>query len=477
MNKPVKRKAAQKHKSLVTLDRVQKISFNWALERLDKKQYGVILGHKTGFGKSFVALSLVEHLLKPNQLFLVLCPSHLIPNWKQYIQEYYPVLMDRVIYTAYTQLTDPVKYQFISSHKYRYVIIDEVHYIKNPDSKRSMAVTGEKPISSKAEPLPFENPKGMKSFCGQFISLSGSWFNNHVGDLFVVLKFLRHPLTKYGYEFFCREFGENVFRNAWGLVVKPGLKKENEKLLMEHLKNVYITADNPVKGRRVVKYLQSSKALLNLEKKFVVEVLGKLGIGQLTYDTLLLQPDILMKIADSVPKFTEFQQWKEKIALLKTKPILEDIKENIIPETKKFIIFCYNKSIVDFYFDKLYKKVHCVKVTAEVGIEDRHRVLADSDKLDECVLICTMDSVREGYNLPNFNLSLFVQSDFRPVIIIQCEGRTIRNEKDSEGKTTEKQKSVHQHYLFDDGLDRHTWKAVLAKMKTANKINKALEIK
>ena len=107
-------------------------------------------------------------------------------------------------------------------------------------------------------------------------------------------------------------------------------------------------------------------------------------------------------------------------------------------------------------------------MTSDYNIEDRHRVLSDSDKLDECVLICTMDSVREGYNLPNFNMSLFVQSDFRPSVILQCEGRTTRK--------GQKKNSVHIHYLFDKGLDKHTWKAVTDKMQTKKIIDDALKI-
>ena len=61
----------------------------------------------------------------------------------------------------------------------------------------------------------------------------------------------------------CREFGENTYRTTWGLTVKPGFKKENFDTLMKALKNVYITAKNPVTGRRVVKFLKSSKSLGN----------------------------------------------------------------------------------------------------------------------------------------------------------------------------------------------------------------------
>lgn len=451
----------------VTLDKVQQKTFDWALTRLNKKQYGVVFGHETGFGKSFVALSLVEHLLKPEQLFLILCPSHLVPLWKIYVEDHYPALLDRVIYTTYNNLSEIVHYQFVSQHKYRYVIIDEIHYIKNPDSKRSQAVTGEPPLDSRAGRLDFKNPKGLKKFGGQFLTLSGSWFTNHIGDLFVVLRFFRHPTTKYGYEAFCREYGENVYRTHFGLTVKPGLK--NVKQLMKILSNIYITAKNSVKGRRVERWLKGEKALQKAEKDFILEMSKRLKMGQLTYETILHEPEILKNLIDAIPSFTEFQVWKEKIGFIKTKPILEDIKENILPETKKFIIFCYNRSLVDFYYDKLHKKTHCHKVTAEIGIEDRHKLLIKLDKLKECVLICTMDSVREGYNLPNFNLSLFVQTDFRPYVLRQCEGRTTRK--------GQKKGSVWIHYLFDTGLDRYTWKAVLAKMKSKNLIDETLMIK
>jgi hypothetical protein len=463
-----KQKQTKKNNSLVTLDNVQQKTFDWALTRLNKKQYGVVFGHETGFGKSFVALSLIEHLLKPEQLFLILCPAHLVPNWKIYIEEYYPVLLDRVIYTTFTNLSEIVHYRFVSQHKYRYVVIDEVHYIKNPDSKRSQAVTGEPPLNSNAGKLDFENPKGLKKFGGQFLTLSGSWFTNHIGDLFPVLQFFRHPMTRYGYEAFCREYGENVYRNHYGLQVKPGLK--NVPRLLKNLSNIYITAKNTAKGRRVVRWLKAEKALLKIERDFIVEAAKRLKIGQLTYETILHEPEILKNLIDAIPSFTEFQVWKGKIGFLKTKPILEDIKENILPETQKFIIFCYNKSIVDFYYEKLKKKVHCEQVTSEIyGIEERHEALIKFDKLKECVLICTMDSVREGYNLPNFNLSLFAQSDFRPYVLRQCEGRTTRK--------FQKNSSVWIHYLFDSGLDRYTWKAVLAKMDSKNKIDKSLMIK
>lgn len=91
-----------------------------------------ILGHEPGLGKS--AISIVAADLPA----LVICPASLMINWEREVELWRPRAIDgfRMVSYAYPELED------LEWRGYKTLIVDEVHYIKNPEALRSRLVCG-----------------------------------------------------------------------------------------------------------------------------------------------------------------------------------------------------------------------------------------------------------------------------------------------------------------------------------------------
>ncbi|MDW8307724.1 MAG: hypothetical protein RML34_11755, partial [Leptospiraceae bacterium] len=81
-----------------------------------------------------------------------------------------------------------------------------------------------------------------------------------------------------------------------------------------------------------------------------------------------------------------------------------------------------------------------------------------AQRRDEVILITTLDAAREGVDLIGFDLTLFVEYDWRPWVLEQAEGRTRRI-----GQT----RPVRWVYLtYDVGIDAAMMRKVATKTRT-----------
>ena len=97
------------------------------------KRGGVLIGDVVGLGKTLMATALARILEDDYGLeTLIICPKNLVPMWKDYKDEYR--LRARVLSLSRVQnaLQD--------LRRYRVVIIDESHNLRNPESKRYRAI-------------------------------------------------------------------------------------------------------------------------------------------------------------------------------------------------------------------------------------------------------------------------------------------------------------------------------------------------
>ena len=97
------------------------------------KRGGVLIGDVVGLGKTLMATALARILEDDYNLeTLIICPKNLVPMWEDYRDEYR--LRARVLSLGRVQnaLQD--------LRRYRIVIIDESHNLRNPESKRYRAI-------------------------------------------------------------------------------------------------------------------------------------------------------------------------------------------------------------------------------------------------------------------------------------------------------------------------------------------------
>ena len=94
---------------------------------------GVLIGDVVGLGKTITACAVAK--IFENDLdtsCLIVCPANLIPMWEKYIEKY--DLRARIMSSAVVQR------ELVDLKRYRLVIVDESHNLRNKESKRYNAI-------------------------------------------------------------------------------------------------------------------------------------------------------------------------------------------------------------------------------------------------------------------------------------------------------------------------------------------------
>ncbi|MDD3252013.1 MAG: SNF2 helicase associated domain-containing protein [Lachnospiraceae bacterium] len=137
----------------------QKAGFRW-LKTLDAYGFGGILADDMGLGKTIqvIAVLLDEAKRAPESGSLIVCPASLVYNWENELHTFAPELTvttvvgtaaereailaaqerSQVLITSYDLLKRDI--QFYQDREFRFQIIDEAQYIKNPGTQSAKAV-------------------------------------------------------------------------------------------------------------------------------------------------------------------------------------------------------------------------------------------------------------------------------------------------------------------------------------------------
>jgi superfamily II DNA or RNA helicase len=97
------------------------------------KNGGVIIADVVGLGKTMIATALARVLQDDSFLeTLIICPKNLVPMWEQYVAEYRLIAKVMSISLVQDELKD--------LRRYRVVLIDESHNLRNREGKRFRAI-------------------------------------------------------------------------------------------------------------------------------------------------------------------------------------------------------------------------------------------------------------------------------------------------------------------------------------------------
>ncbi|MGL5434229.1 MAG: DEAD/DEAH box helicase [Lachnospiraceae bacterium] len=194
-------------KSLLdTLRSYQKTGYRW-LRTLDRYGFGGILADDMGLGKTIQMITVLLAWQQANQgqqaISLIVCPASLVYNWENELNRFAPELKIRAITAAAAereqQINEWASYDvFITSYdllkrdiehyqkiSFRYQVIDEAQYIKNPGTQSARAV---KQINAQTR-----------------FALTGTPIENRLSELWSIFDYLM-PGFLYGYQKFKTQY-------------------------------------------------------------------------------------------------------------------------------------------------------------------------------------------------------------------------------------------------------------------------------
>ena len=164
---------------LCELRRYQEWGVKYALH-----QERVLLGDEMGLGKTVQAIATMVSLHNTGGThFVVVCPASVITNWCREIRKMSLLSVTKIHGAgrkvalrswiesggvAVTTYETTAYFDLSNDFKFKLMVVDEAHYIKNPDAKRSINV---KNISEHAERLMFMTGTALENKVDEMISL------------------------------------------------------------------------------------------------------------------------------------------------------------------------------------------------------------------------------------------------------------------------------------------------------------------
>lgn len=438
-----------------------------------KKNGRVLIGDEMGLGKTLQALALMA-FYKDDWPFIVVCPSSIRFQWKDQAlrwlshlirEEHICVVKNgktdipsntKMIIISYELITKNDKYQ----DKYKSIICDESHYLKNSLSKRTKVIT---PIIKNAK---------------RCVLLSGTPALNKPSELYEQISSIMPNF--FNYHEFCDRY---CFKD------KNLYTKKIEYVGCKHTEELHLFLTNTIMIRRlkkdVLKELPDklrSKIPVEIPQKELSEILNyykklesKKNINFHDIDNIHLSNWSNSKSEDGDDENLSISHLFKITGYAKVKAIKEYISY-LIDADIKFLLFCHHKLVMD-EVETFLKEQKCsyIRVDGLTPMEKREIYIKNFQNDDNVkIALLSITACGMGLNLTAANTVVFGELFWVPGQIIQAEDRAHRI-----GTAHD---VVNIHYLIaQNTIDEIVWKIINRKWNTLttalNGIEDSLNVK
>ncbi len=423
----------------------QKEGRDFVLKAFRRGDKGVTIGDEMGLGKTIQSLAVADMVPKKFGRVGILAPAGLCEKMSEEIAEFLPKKRDYTITLAsYSSLQTLHDLKFFNRRKFDLVICDESHYLKSFESLRTHAVLGSPGHSHTAVA---DNTRFM-------LGLSGTWPPNRIGEVYPWLWATRHDVVKRrSYERFLEDFAGSVNVTPFGTTHK-GVRNiaEFREAISDNL--IYRKMDEVLKdipkGTVINVPVECTAKMFAEEQKLFSELLSLAGYSKTELGLIYSDPNFLALLLDAVPNFKKLADFRRRQGLMKVKPVIEYMRESVLPETEKFILTAYHKDVAETYARLL--SAHRPKIPVVLvhggthSKKDRHALFKQCDKAERVALVTTIDVVKEGHNLTGFTRAYLGEKDWRVYAIEQWQGRIRR--------FGQKHRTFWTHFNLNRGIEK-----------------------
>jgi SWI/SNF-related matrix-associated actin-dependent regulator 1 of chromatin subfamily A len=319
-----------------------------------------LLADDMGLGKTLQAIAWLQHNPHINPT-LIICPSSVKVNWQREIEKFtgnssistlsgrtpYKVDSDYIIINY-----DIVSYwrKHLLSMGIQAMVLDEIHYLGNADSKRSKAVKG---LSKKIDCV---------------IGLSGTPIENKVDNLWHPVSLIDNTIFPSKWDFRKRYCGLRDVPygcgKAWDGATNLGELNQilTENVMIRRLKTDVLKDLPSLTTSTMPIEIDNRKEYIKARDDFTAWLEEK------------------GKDASKASILTQIEPLKQLAAVGKMKQSFDFI-DNLIESTGKVVVMCTHKSIIN-ELEKRYKK-SCVKVDGSVTGAKRQKAIDDFMKMKD----------------------------------------------------------------------------------------------
>jgi len=436
-------------------------NFQKAAIEFASKRNGTLIADEPGLGKTIESIGLINYLGNIKNA-LVIAPASLVINWQREFERWGTLpLTIGIVKKSKLPETDItiMSYEmatklsgFVQSKNWDIVVFDESHYCKNPKSKRTTVLFG---AAGKG---------GIKA--KKYVLLTGTPILNRPAELWTTAKLLDpYGLGSSWMGFHSRYC--SAYHNSYGWDVSGASNLEE---LQTRLRSTFmirrtkaeVLGELPRKIRQVIELEPLTEEHRKLVRKQTASY-EKFKITEAELKRLTKESDGSAQYTDAIKKlradfeveFSEMSTLRHDIGVAKTGQAIEFI-ENMLSETDKIVVFAHHRDVINTLRD--YFEPICVSFFG--GDSDTTKTNAvDSFQKDPKIrlFIGGIKAAGLGLTLTASSRCVFVEQDWTPSIITQCEDRLHR---------IGQQDTVYvQHLVFDDSLDSRLMKEIITKQE------------
>jgi SNF2 family DNA or RNA helicase len=450
---------------VIRLDAEQETAKRWFLEH-----DFTILGDDPGiYGKSYPALAALQD--KQPYPCLLVVPAYLIPNWKQYLDD---MGFDRRYWQNLVESDDPKMRLKAIDHAIEYDInIVSWEYL----GLRKNAGTKEHPRMvvrySELEKVQFESIvadeshrlRGRHNGWTEWMwrarkrvkygwLLTGTPWVRDVSDLWAQLKFL----DPWKFSSYWRWVEENctTAKDPWATWVTGAKDPELfTRMWMPYM--LRRTEEDLPPERRIPYFPQPITCVLDSKRREAHQLCKK---DWRVYEKLIeeIDEDIILESAGSLVHALRAITRPAKMG------VLQQIVQNHGDEP--VVVYCWYHATVDSVMKTLqYRKPF--NADGRVPAQERRAVVDEWKKKPNGVLVSTIAALKEGENLQNSQVVIFVEFDYLDAVNRQVVGRVKR--KGQQGTVT-------AYFLMcERSVDTAVWKAANDRALQINQVHRSIE--
>lgn len=345
-------------------------------------QKRVLLGDEMGLGKTIQAIAAMAHLkAKGGTSFLVVCPLSVVVNWVREIQKHSGLTALKIygdkkeaLYAewvknggiAVTNYETAKTFSDVFDKRLDMLVVDEAHYVKNPDTDRTVAV---RRLLSKAEYV---------------LYMTGTPMENKIREMCFLLNSLKPELNIA--ESVDKIYEPMEFKNR---ISEVYLRRGRDDVWAEIPEKLEISDWCDMNGYEMERYIKT-----------------------LMYDTFMEVRRVSWNVGD-YRKSTKAER-------------LMDICEEAIDEGRKIVVFSFFLDTVHFIAD-MFGKLACKPIYGAVSPEERQSIIDEfTNRADKKILVCQIQTGGTGMNIQAASVVVICEPQYKPSIEEQAVSRVYR---------------------------------------------------